>query len=395
MPACTPSYSNTFLTRFGRVCVLRHEELEDLELLKSAFAGHCKDHRFYEVLNATLNQSFDYRYLILEDETGRARAIQPFFFVDQDLMMTSRLRSGVKWFRKFFPRFLILRMLMVGSPVGEGFLGAVNADDKKWVASALHEALQHVESGAALVILKDFSPTDRPVLAPFSNDGYTRITGMPMARLPLDVESFEDYMEKRLSKVMRKNLRRKFRKEAGTLVMEVHEDVSPFIEEVYPLYLQVHDRSQLKFERLTREYLCELGRQMPDRVRFFIWRLQGRAVAFAVCMIHDNSIYDEYLGLDYSVALELHLYFCTFRDLMRWAIDRKLNYYYSSPLNYDPKLHLRFELYPLDLYVRHTWLNPIFRHLLPFVQPTRSDPVLKRFLNPEKKINLQEGTEKK
>ena len=80
---------------------------------------------------------------------------------------------------------------------------------------------------------------------------------------------------------------------------------------------------------------------------------------------------------------------------MRWAIDRKLNYYYSSPLNYDPKLHLRFELYPLDLYVRHTWLNPIFRHLLPFVQPTRSDPVLKRFLNPEKKINLQEGTEKK
>jgi len=271
-------------------------------------------------------------------------------------------------------------MLMVGSPVGEGYLGAVDEGDKKWVAAALYEAFRQFVGRAALVILKDFSPGDRLVLAPFSNDGYTRIMGMPMARLKLDVESFEDYMENRLSKVMRKNLRRKFRKEAGSLVMEEHQDVTPFIEEVYPLYLQVHERSRLKFERLTQEYLCELGRKMPDRVRFFIWRLQGKAVAFAVCMLHDHSIYDEYLGLDYTVALDLHLYFCTFRDLMQWAIDRKLNYYYSSPLNYDPKLHLRFELYPLDLYVRHTWLNPIFRHLLPFVQPTRSDPILKRFL---------------
>ena len=375
--------ASSFSTRMGRVGVFRLDDLENRVDFQSAFARFRKDHRFFSILNTTMNQGFDYRYLVLEDKTGRVRAIQPFFFVDQDLMVTSSLRSAVERLRKIFPGFLILRMLMVGCPVGEGHLGAVNEADDVWVAEALHESLKHYASGAALVILKDFLPADRPKLVQFSKNGYTRIAGMPMARLKLDTASFEEYMEKRLSKVMRKNLRRKFRKadQTATLALETTTNITPYIDEVYPLYLQVHERSRLKFERITPEYLCDLGKQMPERVRFFIWRLEGRAVALAVCMIHGDALYDEYLGLDYSVALDLHLYFCTFRDLMRWAIEQKLQYYYSSPLNYDPKLHLRFELYPLDLYVKHTWLNPIFRHLLPWVQPVRSDPILRRFSN--------------
>ena len=45
--------------------------------------------------------------------------------------------------------------------------------------------------------------------------------------------------------------------------------------------------------------------------------------------------------------------------------------------------HLGCDLFPLDLYVMHTaaWLNPIFRQALKFLEPTRHDPVLKRFRN--------------
>jgi hypothetical protein len=87
--------------------------------------------------------------------------------------------------------------------------------------------------------------------------------------------------------------------------------------------------------------------------------------------------------LDYSVALDLHLYFYTLRDIISWALAQGLKYYYSNPLNYEPKLHLDCELVPLDLYVMHTspLLNPIFRHLIKFLGPTRHDPVLQRFPN--------------
>jgi Acetyltransferase (GNAT) domain len=155
------------------------------------------------------------------------------------------------------------------------------------------------------------------------------------------------------------------------------------VDEVYPLYLQVHERSPLKFETLTKEYLSELGRRMPDRARFFIWRQHGKAIAFSVALVHDGTIYDDYLGLDYRVALDLHLYFYTLRDILTWSLAQGLKRYRSSPLNYQPKLHLGCDLFPLDLYVRHTnpFLNKIFPPVLKFLEPTRHDPVLKRFRN--------------
>jgi hypothetical protein len=139
----------------------------------------------------------------------------------------------------------------------------------------------------------------------------------------------------------------------------------------------------MHFEKLTPEYFCRLGREMGDRARFFVWRLEGQAVAFSLCLVHGGAIYDEYLGLDYDVAFDLHLYFYTLRDILRWALAHGLHSYYSSPLNYDPKLHLGCRLVPLDLYVMHTGtvLNPIFRGALRFLQPTKHDPVLKRFAN--------------
>ena len=46
-----------------------------------------------------------------------------------------------------------------------------------------------------------------------------------------------------------------------------------------------------------------------------------------------------------------------FVTLMTWAIANGYKRYVSTGLNYDPKWHLRFQLYPLDLYVRHTSRN--------------------------------------
>lgn len=207
---------------------------------------------------------------------------------------------------------------------------------------------------------------------------------MPMTRLSLNYRSFDDYLAT-LGYVTRKGLRRKFRKteRSAAIEMKIVNDIAPYIDEAYPLYLQVHQRSQMKFEQLTKESFIRLSQTMPDRVRFFIWRQQERMVAFSCCLIHNRKIYDECLGLDYNVALDLHLYFYTLRDILKWAIENGFEEYCSGPLNYDPKLHLGCELMPLDLYVMHTraLFNPIFRHVLKFLQPTRHDPVLRKFPN--------------
>jgi predicted N-acyltransferase len=118
--------------------------------------------------------------------------------------------------------------------------------------------------------------------------------------------------------------------------------------------MQVYQRSKLHFEKLTKEYFYQLGKLMPDRVRFFVWRHDGKVIAFGECIVHGETMYAEYLGLDYSVALRLHLYHYIFRDLVNWGIANGCKSFQSSGLNYDPKLHLRYRLKAVDLYVRHT-----------------------------------------
>jgi predicted N-acyltransferase len=165
--------------------------------------------------------------------------------------------------------------------------------------------------------------------------------------------------------------------------MTVTTDIAGVVDEALGLYLQVYARSSLRFEKLTREYLLDLEKRMPDRVRFFLWRQAGQLIAFSLCFVHGGELYDEYLGLDYRVALDLHLYFVTFRDVLSWALEQGLRAYHSTPLNYDPKLHLGFELTPLDLYVTPTaaWARPLVRLALPWIQPTRAEPVLREFPN--------------
>ena len=122
---------------------------------------------------------------------------------------------------------------------------------------------------------------------------------------------------------------------------------------------------------------------MPDRVRFFIWRQSGRIIAFNLCMVHEGTLYDLEVGMDYEVALDLHLYFVTWRDVIQWALKNGIREYHTGPLNYDPKLHLRLHLAPQDLYARHVspWINPIFKFAINYLQPARHDPVLKQFPN--------------
>jgi predicted N-acyltransferase len=371
----------------GVARVLSLAEAQSLEEWKHAFEGKCKDHRYYEIVEESIEPKFEHHYLVLEDQTGKVRAIQPVFFVRQNLVEgIPALRAAVTAIRQHFPRFLTMRVLMVGNAAGEGHLSACNPGDEEWLANALHAVLKTYarQSKASLVVFKDFPAQYRSALRHLAANGYTRVPSMPMTELQLRYKDFDHYLST-LGASTRKDLRRKFRRIAAAppISVEVVTDLTPFVDEVYPLYLQVHERSPLKFERLTKGFLSNLGRRMPERARFFIWRQNGKAIAFSVALVHDGTIYDDYLGLDYAVALDLHLYFYTLRDIISWSLAQGLERYRSSPLNYHPKLHLGCDLFPLDLYVMHTtpFLNKIFRHALKFLEPTRHDPVLKRFRN--------------
>ncbi len=365
-------------------------DVRDLEPWADGLRHLAKDHRYYEIVADTLN--FDCRALVLADESGRVLAVQPCFFVEQDLVVAAPhvVRTLVRIVRRIFPRFLRLKLLMAGCAAGEGHLSsAITAQPEHLPLfdAALRTAAR--ENDARLIVWKDFPSTDRPVFATLKSiaaaPAPAHVASMPATRLALDFTSFDDYLARHLSHAMRKNLRRKFRalETAPPLVMSVTHDLGEEADAALALYEQVRARSPLQFERLTKSFLQQLSARMPERVRYFCWHQQGRLVAFSLCFIHDGVIYDEYLGLDYRVALDLHLYFVTFRDILTWALAQGLTAYHSTPLNYAPKRHLGFALAPLDLYFALPWptLHRLARPLLQRMSPTGADPELAEFSN--------------
>jgi predicted N-acyltransferase len=287
---------------------------------------------------------------------------------------------------------MYLRTLMVGCAAGEGHIDADAASAPAAMAllAAAIPALAR-ELNAPLIVLKEFPARYRDALACFLPAGFTCIPSMPTTSVSVAYPSFDDYMSRALSSKTRKDLRKKFRiaEKSAPIEMSAVDDIGAVIDEVYPLYLRVYERSKLRFEKLTKDYFRRVGRDMPDKVRFFIWRQNGRIVAFTLCMIEGEAIYGEYLGFDYAVALDLHLYHYVFRDVVTWAMANGFKSFRSSGLNYDSKLHLKSRLDPLDLYVKHTSpaLNALLKRLLPLLEPTRQEKILRKFSNYDELAN--------
>src|SRR5438034_7174254 len=171
----------------GTAAVVSPDELQQYEDWPSAFHDCCKDHSFYEIIEETLANDFEYQYLILRDLTWKVRGIQPFFFVQQNLVegIPGGARRLVDSIRKKFPRFLTMRVLMVGCAAGEGHLGALSPADSIWIADALHECLPQIArtAKASLIVLKEFRSKYRDTLRGFSWNGFSRVPHMLMRRV--------------------------------------------------------------------------------------------------------------------------------------------------------------------------------------------------------------------
>jgi len=388
MSVIIPDVSSARRESFS-ISVVSRAELSGCAPWTSTFADQRKDYRYYEILDDTLRGNFEHRYFAIVDSNGHVRAIQPFFLVDQDILegLGAERIHWISFVRRFYPRFLKLRALMVGCSAGEAHLAATETLPVGIVAETLSNGIakQARSLNAQLIVLKEFPSRYRKVLHCFVQCGFARAPSMPMTMLDIEYDSFDAYMKKALKSSSRRKLRKKLEATAGVsdIRMSVTDDATSFVDELYPLYLQVFERSRMQFEKLTKDFFRQLGQRMNDKVRFFAWRRGNMLVAFSLCMVQGDSLYAEYVGFDYTVALDLHLYHYIVRDMISWGIGKGYKWFRSSGLNYDPKLHMRHRLDPIDLYVRHTsaLANAIFRLALPWIVPVRYDATLKLFPN--------------
>ncbi len=353
-----------------------------LEDWNRVFPDVLENYYFFKSLDESAFEQFTFFYILVYDN-GIPVGAAPCFLMrfPFDSTVQGPLKIILGWVKKLLPNILSPRVLLCGLPMGRGRIGI--AGDPALVLEAICAGMETIaeEEKAAVFIFKDFTRAYADALKPLLKKGFMKLESLPSTEMEINFSSFEDYL-KTLSHASRDGLKRKFKKVDGRLQIELEITAAlegSALSEVHGLYLQTLTRMDLGFERVPEDFFRHISRNMPEEARYFLWRINGRIAAFAFCLVSGGYFIDYYLGFDYAVAYQYHLYFIRFRDLMQWCIANGVKKYEMGVTTYEPKRRLGFNFVRLYFYIKHRnkLFNPFVKIIGSFIKPENFDPVFK------------------
>jgi predicted N-acyltransferase len=293
------------------------------------------------------------------------------------------LQNFILYVQKIFKRFLKMKLLFIGSPITEYLYLGISQDEnlENILDQALEKIAQFCKTEKITTLLVYNLTAEHAALAKYlARKGFYRMENFPNARMELNAKSADEYIN-RLGKNTRKDVRRKLRKskEAVTLSTELYDNIEKNIDDVYKLYLNNFNESDIHFEVLTPEFFINLCRNMNGAIKCFITRDEEKIVAFNLCMVKGDLCIDKFLGLDYQVAYKYNLYYTTFYHNIEWCIKNGVRFYQPGQGDYDAKIRLGTRLIPLLIYTKSTnlLLKISLKAIIKFSEPKNFDPALK------------------
>ncbi len=338
---------------------------------------------FFRTLDESGLSQFTLYYIMVYDHQAPVGATTC-FLMDYSLDTSisgpcKRITSAIK---KINPRILSLKALLCGNPLAMGRIGI--AGDPK---AAVHVILRRMEqiakkNKASVVGFKDFDESSAKTLDPLRKEGFSRFDSLPGTELDVSFKDFESYL-KTLSGATRYDLRRKFKKVDNRVPigMEVVDSLKDdMLRDVYRLYMEVVNKHDMGFEVISMDFFRNISKNMPGKAKFFLWKIEGRLVAFLFCLVSDGLLIDHYAGFDYAVAHAYHLYFIKFRDTLDWCMKNGIKKYEMSQTGYETKIRLGFTLTSFYIYarLRNRMLRPVFAFFCQFLKFENFDPYLKQ-----------------
>jgi len=353
--------------RFLRTKIVRKIQHIDPHQWKKIFPSVAENYYFLKTLDESSFEQFDFYYVLVYDKKELVGAA-PCFVMNYAI-------------KKVFHNIFSLKALVCGIPMGQGHLGNTPSLD---VVEAIEMRMERLacKIKAPLLAFKDFDNSYDEAFKILLAKDYLKIDSLPMTRQELDFKNFEEFLNK-LSSATRYDFRRKLKK-----VTDVKIEFSApkqlddkTLDEAYELYLQAVEIHHRNFETVPKQFFKLIAQNMPQETQFFLWKLNGRLVAFSFCLVLNDLLLDYYLGFDYTPAHEYHLYFVKFKDMLEWCLKHKIKTYEFGATGYEPKRRLKFEMVPVYLYVkaRPKILRPVIKLLSKVLKIENFDPILKQW----------------
>ena len=329
-----------FVTKiFNRISEIPPEEWNKV------YPNVLESYDFFKTLDESNLEQFSLIYLMVYKGSNPVAATTCFLLnYSLDTSINGPLRRITNSIRKRMPNIFNIKAVVCGVPICDGKMGIAEKSDE--ILSAMLRRMERIarKNKAAVIAFKDFGQAYTKILEPLKKTGFTKFNGLPATALNLRFKNFEEYLST-LSGANRYDLRRKFKKVDGhvNIDLDITDDLKDdALQEVYKLYLNIVEKHDMGFELLTPDFFKNITKNMPGRAKYFLWRIDGKLVAFLLCLVSEDTLIDYYVGLDYSIAHKYHLYFTKFRDVLNWCIKNNIKRYEMGITGYEPKRRLGF-----------------------------------------------------
>lgn len=329
-----------------------------------------KSYALHQAVEAARLPGVEFRYLRVGDAHG-PRAVIPCFRFRLSLttLAPEAIHRVVAAVRGRFPGFLCVRAFIAGTPVATcrellgvrpGPRGELPAEVLRAVTRELLAEARRQHAG--LVIIKELTRRLLPEVRDVLSESFTLVESPATTWLYLGEPGAGTYRE-RLRKKYRSLMNHRQRQlEEGGMRWERHADFARYAERMEALYLQVLERSKVRFETLNRDFFVELSHRLGGRA-FALLCFQGDAlVAFELFLEDEGGVHPLYLGLDYRHRDDGALYFNCIYQVVAWAEERGGALVELGQTSYAAKASVGAVVERLYLAIRHT--NPLLDFLL-------------------------------
>ena len=301
----------------------------------------------------------------------------PVFYTKFDLLTTLEENAYAKLGKfpgfKIWSAWLRFSTCFVGATITEYAPLPQGSTPEKLLQCIINE---HARK-QTLTIIKDL-PDASPLLSRAENDfsaklveqamkhGFIAVEGQALGYVDIDFSSVDEYLA-RLSKSRRKDLRRKMRKrdllEIERLpIGDARFYDSDFLNELYAMYLQVFEQSEIHFDLLTPEFFTALLQSKDIEGVVVFYKHNAALVGYNLCMFNNNMLIDKFIGLKYPLARELNLYFISWLENLEFALQKGFKKYVTGWTDPQVKASLGAQF----TFTRHlVWVkNPFLRCIL-------------------------------
>lgn len=296
-----------------------------------------------------------------------AHACVYFISTELDTFAQGCVKQAIQCVRRAWGRFLVMRTMECGSPVGLGTTICIRGGAD--VPSVLRLMVREIErlageQGVSAVFFRDFTDDDLALCDELQSLGYRRVSNLPCARLSLRWASFDDYLKDMRSEYRSKLLAqmKKFREAGGSV--DYVKDAAGCAPELARLWRNTYEHAhEYRREILREDYFENVSRLSEDCTSVLLARVEGRLAGFLLLLEDDDVLTTLFCGLDYEYSRASAAYFNLFYETVRLAIERGFDEVDFGITCLAPKLDLGARAVPLHMYMKYR--NPVGQRVVP------------------------------